>query len=113
MNRGQTSLEGSPNPEKPLFMDRFNASRSSVQEDQSYTSVLPEPVWVTDKEAAAAMGRVNGFSRQSANLTGWPCGLGELSGEKWLHIRAGQTPAALCLLLFSQLGGAGWHLWFR
>lgn len=75
-------------------MDRLNASRSSIQEDQSYTSVLPEPVRVADKEAAAAMGRVNGFSRQSANLTGWPCGLGELRGEKWPHRGARQTPAA-------------------
>lgn len=77
-------------------MDRLNASRSSIQEDQSYTSVLPEPVRVADKEAAAAMGRVNGFSRQSANLTGWPCGLGELRGEKWPHTGARQTPAAPC-----------------
>lgn len=113
MDRGQTSLEVRPNPEKPLFVDRFNASRSSIQEDQSYTSVLPEPVRVADKEAAAAMGRVNGFSRQSANLTGWLCGLGELSGEKWLHIRARQTPAALYLLMYSQLWGGGVQLWFR
>lgn len=99
-------------------MDRLNASCSSIQEDQSYTSVLPEPVRVADKEAAAAMGRVNGFSRQSANLTGWPCGLGELRGEKWPHTGARQTPAARLhpapyLLLFSQPGRRGGGLWFR
>lgn len=77
MNRSQTSLEVGPNSEKPLFMDRFSASQSNTQEDQSHTSVLLEPVWVANKEAAIAMGRFNGFSRQSANLTGWLCGHSE------------------------------------
>lgn len=58
-------------------MVRFSASQSNTQEDQSHTSVLLEPVWVANKEVAIAMGRFNGFSRQSANLTGWLCGHSE------------------------------------
>lgn len=91
MNRSQTSLEVSPNSKKPLFMDRFNASQSNTQEDQSHTSVLLEPAWVANKEVAAAMGRFRGFSRQSANLTGWLCRHSEFRGEERLHILAGQT----------------------
>lgn len=42
-------------------MDRFNASQSNTQEHQSHTSVLLELVRVANKEAAATMGRFNGF----------------------------------------------------
>lgn len=90
MNRSQTSLEVSPNSEKPLFMERFNASQSNTQEDQSHTSVLVEPVQVANKEAAAAMGKFNGFSRQSANLTGWLCGHGEFQW-RGMALYFGQT----------------------
>lgn len=58
-------------------MDRFSASQSNTQEDQSHISVLLEPVQVANKGATAAMGRFNGFSRQSANRTGWLCGHSE------------------------------------
>lgn len=74
MNRSQTSLEVSPNSEKPLFTDRFSASQSNTQEDQSHTSALLDPVQVANKGAAASVSRFNGFSRQSANLIGWLCG---------------------------------------
>lgn len=45
----------------------------------------------------------NGFSRQSANITGCLCGHGELGGEEWLHVWARQTLAGSQLLLFSRL----------
>lgn len=89
-------------------MDRHNASQSNTREDQSHVSVLLEPVWAANEETAAAMGRLKGFSRQSANLTDWLCGHGEFSGEKWLCIWARQTLAGLHLLLFAQLWGQLW-----
>lgn len=113
MNRGQTSLEVSPSSEKPLFVDWFNASQLNTQEDQSHAPVLLEPGRVANKEAAAATGGFNGFSRQSANLPGRQCGCGKSSAERHGSV-SGQAdcsqPAAPSVC---PVAGMLWGRWSR